>query len=180
MPGTNVDRRLVEEFVDVGDEQPGNVQPELHVVGLSGPEVVAVVEQLNRLGATWDERTFHVDAEGIDVTVSERPDVADLVVAGRAQHACVGADGITVDGVELPTLSMFIHRDSIEFFWDAGPPWTERHVAAFVALLAQLLDLAPEAALRPDPSYPEPRRQLLGRLVGDATGRSDRIDYGSR
>ena len=75
-------------------------------------------------------------------------------------------DGITVDGVELPTLSMFIHRDAIQFFWDAGPPWTERHVGAFLALLAQLLDVAPEAALRPDPSYPEPRRLLLGRLFG--------------
>ena len=166
MSDAEVDRRLVEEFTDTGDEQPGNVQPEVHVVGLSGRDVVALVGHLNRLGATWNEQTFHLDAEGIDVTVSERPDVAELVVAGRAAYACVGADGITVDGVELPTLSMFIHRDAIQFFWDAGPPWTERHVGAFLALLAQLLDVAPEAALRPDPSYPEPRRLLLGRLFG--------------
>ena len=173
MRDTNVDRRLVEEFVHVGDEQP-----EVHVVGLSGREVVVLVERLNRLGATWDERTFHLDAEGIDVTVSERPDVAELVVAGRARHACVGADGIIVGGVGLPTLSMLIYPDAIEFFWDPGPPWTEAHVGAFLALLTQLLDLAPEAALRLDPSYSTPRRQLLGRLVGDATGRPDRIDYG--
>jgi hypothetical protein len=42
-------------------------------VGLSGREVVAVAEHLSRLGATWDERTFHLDAEGIDVTVAGAP-----------------------------------------------------------------------------------------------------------
>ena len=90
MSDAEVDRRLVEEFTDTGDEQPGNVEPKVHVVGLSGRDVVALVGHLNRLGATWNEQTFHLDAEGIDVTVSERPDVAELVVAGRAAYACVG------------------------------------------------------------------------------------------
>jgi hypothetical protein len=174
----NVDRRLVEEFTDLGDDEPGNLQPELHVVGLSGQDVVAIVEHLNRLGARWDDRTFYLDSEGIDVTVSERPDVAALVVGGQADHACIGADGIEVDGVELPSVSMFIYPDSVEFFWDTGPPWTVRHVPAFLALMGQLLDLAPSAALRPDPAYTDAHRQLLGRIIGEATGRPDRIDYG--
>ena len=75
---------------------------------------------------------------------------------------------------------MFICRDSIQLFWAVGPPWNERHVAAFLALLVHVLDLAPDAALRPDPGYPEEWRRVLGRLIGDAIGRSDRIDYGSR
>jgi hypothetical protein len=75
---------------------------------------------------------------------------------------------------------MFICRDSIQLSWAVGAAWNERHVAAFLALLVQILDLAPDAALRPDPSYPEQWRQLLGRLIGDAIGRSERIEYGRR
>ena len=173
-----LDRRLVDEFTELGDDEPGNIQPELHVVGLSSQDVVAIVEHLNHLGARWNDRTFHLNAEGIDVTVSERPDVAALVVGGQASSACVGADGVGLDGVELPTLSMFIHTDAVEFFWDTGPPWTEQHVPAFLALMGQLLDLAPNAALRPDPTYSEEHRKLLGRLIGEAIGRPERIDYG--
>lgn len=156
----SVDFRLLHEFVASGGEPPGNVQPELHLVGLTADQVAAVVAHLDRLGAEWDER----------------PDVAALVA--RGEHVCVGADGITVDGTTLPCVSMFVYPDSIEFFWDAGRPWTERHVESFLALLAQILGLAPEAALRPDPSYREEQRRLLGRLIGDAVGRPDRIDLG--
>jgi hypothetical protein len=136
--------------------------------------VVAVVEHLTHRGARWNDRTFSLDAEGIDVTVSQRPDVAALVVSGQAGHACVGADGIGLDGVELPTLSMFIYSDSIEFFWETGPPWREGHVPVFLAIMRELLDLAPDAALRPDPALLEEFRTALG----DAIGRPERIDYG--
>jgi hypothetical protein len=40
--------------------------------------------------------------------------------------------------------------------------------------MARLLDIAPEASLRPDPCFTEDLR----RLIGDAVGRPDRIDYG--
>ena len=60
---------------------------------------MALVAHLNRSGATWNEQTFHLDAEGIDVTVSERPDFTELVDASSEAYACVDANGITVDGV---------------------------------------------------------------------------------
>jgi hypothetical protein len=106
--------------------------------------------------------------------VSEQPDVAALVVSGQVSHACVGADGIGLDGAELPTLSMFIYPDSIEFFWETGPPWREDHVPVFLAIMRELLDLAPNASLRPDPAFVDEYRTA----VGDAIGRPDRIDYG--
>ena len=168
----------MDEFTEFGDDEPGNLQPELHLIGLSARDVVAIVEHLNHRGARWNDRTFHLDAEGIDVTVSERPDVAALVVGGQAGYACVGADGLGLEGVELPTLSMFIYPDSIEFFWQTGPPWEEQHVPIFLAIMRELLDLAPSAALRPDPAYRKEHRTLIGRLIGEAIGRPDRIDYG--
>jgi hypothetical protein len=169
-----LDQRVVDVFTDLEGDEPGNLQPELHLIGLSGEDVLAVVEHLNHRGARWNDQTFHLDAEGIDATVSQRPDVAALVVSGQASHACVGADGIGLDGVELPTLSMFIYPDCIWFFWETGPPWQEDHVPVFLAIMRELLDLAPDAALRPDPAFVEEYRTALA----DAIGRPDRIDYG--
>jgi hypothetical protein len=146
------DPRVVELFTELDGDEPGNLQPELHLIGLSGKDVIAVVEHLNQRGAQWNDSTFHIDREGVDVTVSDRPDVAQLVVSGQAGHACVGADGIRLDETELPTLSMFIHPQSIEFFWETGSPWRAEHVPAFLALMRELLALAPNAALRPDPA----------------------------
>jgi hypothetical protein len=168
------DPRVVDIFTDLEGDEPGNLQPELHLIGLSGEDVVAVVEHLNGRGARWNDRTFYLDEDGIDVTVSERPDVAELVVSGQASHACVGADGIGLDGVVLPTLSMFIHPESIEFFWETGPPWREDHVPVFLTLMRELRDVAPNAALRPDPASVDQYRRALG----DAIGRPDRIEYG--
>jgi hypothetical protein len=142
-----LDRRVVHVFTDLEGDEPRNLQPELHLIGLSGDDVVAVFKHLNRRGARWNDRAFYLDGEGIDVTVSEQPDVAEVVVSGQVSHACVGADGIGLDGAELPTLSMFIYPDSIEFFWETGPPWREDHVPVFLAIMRELLDLAPNASL---------------------------------
>jgi hypothetical protein len=108
-----------------------------------------------------EHRTFYIDAEGVEVTVRERPDVARLVAQGRASHACVGAEGIAVAGVELPLVETFLFVDEMQLFWWPDATWTPERVAAFFALLMRLLTLAPAAYLRPDPRYPATTRRTL-------------------
>ena len=171
-----LDRRLLDEFVGWGDAD-GEDQPELHLVGLAPDDLLACLGLLEQLGASWGDWLFHIDAEGVDVRVADRPDVAELVVRGETSTPCITADGVTVDGVALPAVSMFLHPDSIEFFWDAGSAWTERRALGFLTLMARLLDTAPRASLRPDPHLPEDKRRVVGRLVGEAINRPHRIDY---
>ena len=98
------------------------------------------------------------------MTVREKPDVAQLVAQGRASHACLGAEGIAVDGVELPLLEMFLFVDELQFFWWPDASWTPERVAVFFALVRRLLALAPAAYLR----------QTLGtRVVPSAARRCD-------
>jgi hypothetical protein len=154
------DPELVDWFrteIDKGDA------PELHLVGLQPGELVRCFDAIGRSGARWNDRTFYL--EGSDVTVAERPDVASLVAHGRADHACVGAHGITVQGVELPLLEMFLFSDEIRFFWWPGADWTTERAAALFGLLDRLLTLAPGATLHPDPRYPEPARRRLADLI---------------
>ena len=170
-----LDPELVAWF---GDEEDVGDAPELHLVGLAPGELVECFETIRSLGARWNDRTFYIEDEQVDVTVAERPEVAELVAADRASHTCIGAEGITVDGVELPLLEMFLDADEIEFFWWPDPEWTAERVAALFALLLRLLEIAPAAALRPDPRYPIDARRRLGRLIARAIDNESRLDYG--
>jgi hypothetical protein len=149
--------------------------PELHLVGLRPGDLERCFAAIVELGPQWNDRTFYIDDEGVDVTVHERPDVARLVAQGHAHHACIGAERITVDGVELPLLEMFVDADEVMFFWWPSPAWTPERVAAFLALVKRLLALAPAASLQPDPRYPAASRRRLAELIGRALGDPSRL-----
>jgi hypothetical protein len=155
--------------IDLGDA------PELHLVGLEAAEFVRCFDTLRRYAGIWSSRTFHIDAENADVTIGERPDVAELVVRREVSVACVGTDNFEVDGVRLPLIDMFLYPHEIQFFWWPSDEWQPEQIGAFFRLLTELLDLAPAAELSVDPRYPEPSRRRLGRAVGRSIGKPSRI-----
>jgi len=155
--------------IDMGDA------PELHLVGLETTEFVRCFDTLRRYAGTWSGRTFHIDAENADVTIAERPDVAELVARREVSVACVGTDALEVDGVRLPLVDMFLSPQEIQFFWWPSDEWQPDRIAAFFRLLTELLDLAPAAELSVDPRYPKDSRRRLGRAVGRFIGKPSRI-----
>ncbi len=164
-----VSEELLEWFacdIDEGDA------PELHLVGFATASSYGASAFCSNTRRNGRDRTFHIDAESMEATETERPDVAELVASRRASHACIGADGMSVDGVTLPLVEMFLFVDEIEFFWWPSPHWTRERVVAFFALLLRLLDVTGRGALRPDPRYPATARRRLAdamsRLIGDS------------
>jgi hypothetical protein len=169
--------RLARELIDwFACEINKGDAPELHLVGLQPGDLERCFAAIVELAPRWNDRTFHIDEEGVDVTVHDRPDVAQLVAQGRASHACVGAEGIAVNGIELPLVEMFLFVDEMQFFWWPDASWTPDRVAAFFALIMRLLALAPAASLQPDPRYPATSRRL-GELIGRVLGEPSRLDY---
>jgi hypothetical protein len=167
-----ISAELVQWFsveLDLGDF------PELHLAGLERDELLKCFTVLQSLASGWSDRTFHIDAQGIDVTVGERPDVAELVRAGQVSVACVGTDQIEVQGVRLPLVDMFLYPSEIQFFWRPGPWWPPVQIATFLGLLIGFLDLAPGSELRPDPRYPVASRERLGRALGAYSGLPSRV-----
>lgn len=163
---------LVEWFsveVDLGDF------PELHLAGLERDELVKCFRVMQSLASGWSDRTFHIDAQGIDLTVGDRPDVAELVLAGQVSVACVGTDQIEMQSVRLPLVEMFLYPSEIQFFWRPGKSWTPERIATFLGLLIGFLDLAPRSELRPDPRYPAAARERLGRALAAYTGLPSRV-----
>ena len=168
---------LVEWFssdVDEGDA------PELHVVGLRDGDLVRCFDVLQQHAPCWSDRRFHLDDERVDVTVDERPDVAELVASGRVTYACIGAEAISIDGVVLPLLEMFLYADEMQFFWWPGDAWTRERVAAFFMLLLELIGIADGARLRPDPRYSLPARRALGEAMSKVVGTTERLDLDAR
>jgi hypothetical protein len=163
---------LVEWFsveINLGDA------PELHLVGLEDDELLRCFAVLQARAAGWSRRTFHIDAQGIDVTVGDRPDVAELVLTRQASFACIGTDQLDLNGVRLPLLEMFLYPSEIQFFWWPSPDWTPERIAAFLGLLVELLDLAPTAALLPDTRYPAAGRERLARALVSYLGLPSRV-----
>lgn len=172
-PRLNAD--LVDWFrveIDEGDA------PELHLVGLQQGDVTRCFGAFSEFEPRWTDRTFYIDDEDVDMTIHQRPELPQLLEEGRVTHACLGAERLTVDGVELPLVEMFWLVDAIEFFWWPGKAWSRRRVAAFFVLLQALLALVPTGALRPDPRYPGEARKAYGDLIAHLLGDPDRLDYG--
>jgi hypothetical protein len=164
--------QLVDWFareIDKGDA------PQLHLVGLRGDDLERCFAAIAQRTARWNDRTFHIDDEGVDVTVQERPEVARLVAQRRASNACLGTEDIVVDGVQLPLVEMFLFPDEIQFFWWPDAGWTPDRVAAFFALLERLLALAPAASLQPDTRYPAGNRRTLADLIARVLGDPSRL-----
>jgi hypothetical protein len=155
--------------VDQGDA------PELHLAGLEADGLVRCFAVLHAHADKWSARTFHIDAEGIDVTVVDRPEVAELVVSRQVGVACVGTDELDVDGVRLPLVEMFLYPSEIQFFWWPSAQWKAERITAFLGLLVELLDLAPGSELRPDPRYLAPARSALGRALASYIGRPSQV-----
>lgn len=155
--------------VDQGDK------PELHLVGLEVSEFLRCFDVLRRCAGSWSDRTFHIDAEHADVTMAQRPDVAELVARGEVTVACVSTDGLSVNGVDLPLIEMFLYPHEIQFFWRPSEEWEPERVAAFFSLLHDLLGLAPAAQLAVDTRYPRSSRERLGAAAGEFLGQPARV-----
>ncbi len=138
-------------FIDrIGDcflEHDGSL-PGIELAGLSPQEVSAIYLFLrSRSRLSPGEPTFWDNVAERDVPVDSVPDAAALVASGWADafHLCV--EGLSVGGIGLPELGVFVFADSIELDYRMGPHWTEDAIRAFFELLFVLAGIAPSATI---------------------------------
>jgi hypothetical protein len=73
---------------------------------------------------------------------------ARLVAAGEAEPFHVLARGLSLGGVTLPDLGVFVWPEAITLDYRPGPAWGEPQVLALFELLRQLTALAPGSRVR--------------------------------
>lgn len=124
--------------------------PDIEIAPLSSEGVTGIYAMLRRRSTiVSDSAEFWSRQEETSVNVDAVPNAAELVASGTAEafHHCVG--GLVSEGVELPTLGVFVFPDSISFDYRMGPEWGPAEVAGFFALLKECVQLAPGAEMRP-------------------------------
>ena len=120
--------------------------PGIEITGLGGQQVVDVYSMV-RCGAELctTGASFWSKESQANCPVDSVSNPAELVVSGNAEpfHHCVR--GLTIDGIELPELGIFVFADCIELDVRPGPCWGPREVEGLFRLLLAVLQKAPTA-----------------------------------
>ena len=120
--------------------------PGLEFTGLSPDSVRSLVGYFFRCGTLVSENaTLYDNSRQEDVPLNQLDDPVGLVLSGATHsfHCCFG--GMSIDGVPLPVLGLFVFRDCIEIDYRMGAEWNPNNIDAFFRLLAHLKSMAPEA-----------------------------------
>lgn len=122
--------------------------PGIEFRDLSASSVRKIVEYFFTTGVIHTVNpTIHDLTVGLDLPLSQVEDPAELVISGGANsfHCCF--DGFDVDGIDLPVLGLFVFSDCVDIDYRMGADWTSERIDAFFKFLAQLIAMAPEAAV---------------------------------
>jgi hypothetical protein len=84
----------------------------------------------------------------VDAPLMSIADPCEWVRRGRVDsfHCCFG--GLSIEGIEIPVLGIFVYKDGIEIDFRMGSDWTPIKIDAMFRLLAHLQTLAPESTIK--------------------------------
>jgi hypothetical protein len=134
--------------------------PAIAIEALSGNEVGSLYEWIRANSRLYNNGFMFWD-NGLDRErqLDEVPNAAILVAQYLADPFHFSVEGLTIDGVPLPCLGVFVFQDSIEFDYRMGADWGPPQVVAFFRLLKRLLSATKHGIVAPaeceGPPYPQ-------------------------
>ncbi len=83
-----------------------------------------------------------------DIPLMPLDDPCEWLQEGRIDsfHCCFG--GISVDGIVIPDLGIFVFKDAVQIDFRMGKEWSAINVDAFFRMLAYLKSIAPESKIK--------------------------------
>ncbi|WP_175915619.1 MULTISPECIES: hypothetical protein [unclassified Burkholderia] len=139
--------------------------PDVFVDGLTPDQAVAVYEWVMSQCRASEDCTVWYVKEQKDLPISSFPTPARAYVAGEIEPFRHGLVGLSINGVELPYLTICMESiGSLSFDYQKGPKWNEITINAFLELLVHIRKLAPHALIwhaeeghssRPTPQFAE-------------------------
>lgn len=121
--------------------------PDIYVENLSSHEIVVVYEWImSQCTIGGDPKLWSCEANQ-DVPIREITFPARTLIKGKVEefHHCL--EGLFVDGVKLPTHTIFVDQVGVTFDYRVGSEWGEREVLALFEFLRQLWQIAPNARI---------------------------------
>jgi hypothetical protein len=132
---------------DMFDTDDGSL-PDIEVRNLSGQGVKDIWAYLTESAACLNDGAYfwHI-AKDQSVFVDAVPNAAGLVVSGEAQPFHAVVRGISLDGVVIPDLGVFVFPDVISLDYRMGSGWGPAQLGALFELLNRLQQLDSEAVV---------------------------------
>ncbi len=129
---------LLAEILDLFSVDDGGL-PEICLQGLTGNEVEEIYQALRQATRFLvGSPVFRHRGEHADKPLDSVPNAARLVVQGEADPFHFLCRGITVDGVPLPDLGVFVLDTAVALDYERGPAWGPSQVAGLFRLVRSL------------------------------------------
>lgn len=120
--------------------------PDVYVDNMTPDQMIAVYDWvMSQCRASEADIVWHIK-ERKDVPVVAVRDVARAYVAGEIESFRHGLFGLSIDGVELPHLTVCTEGPGgLSFDYEKGPDWNEQTIDALLELLARIREMVPQA-----------------------------------
>jgi hypothetical protein len=142
-------RNLWATLHDLFDTDDGSL-PDIFIENLTGDQVSEIYRWVrSKCGVYSDEwnPTFWDRVDEQDVPVTSVDDPASLVVNGRAESFRHGLSEVSSGGVVVPSLTIVVWPNSIEFDYRMGPEWGPTQLDALFDFLWGVQQLASTATI---------------------------------
>ena len=146
------------------DEEDGSL-PEVRFEDVADENLPRLFERLRSRAEHLSDAGFWDLEHGRDERVAAVPNAAALVAEGKAEGFHFLAVGAAIDGARLPEIGAFVLRGEFALDYQPGPVWDERTFNAFLALICELRQLAPEARVTTEPGVTDDYRAAFEREV---------------
>lgn len=133
----------VKHFFEVDD----GMLPDIYVENLMTEQTVAAYEWIMSQCSIANSPTLWSIEKEIDIPIRELQYPAREFAAGRVETFRHCLAGLSVNGVELPQLSVSVEDGGISFDYRAGEGWNEKTVLTLFEFLYQLKNLFPNARI---------------------------------
>ncbi|KEZ04693.1 hypothetical protein GQ57_16555 [Burkholderia sp. MSh2] len=122
--------------------------PDFFVDDLTSDQVVTVYDWvMSQCKASENATAWHITAQK-DLPIGAIHEPARAYVAGEIESFRHGLVGLSIDGIELPYLTICVEgRECMSFDYRKGPEWNAHAITALLEMFARIHELAPNARI---------------------------------
>jgi hypothetical protein len=140
-------------------EQNDGSLPELRLVDVPPDALSPIWRLLTGRAAAIAPTTLWREDLAQEVELEGGMDAGDFVSSGKVPFFHTVLRKVRSAGLELPELGVFCAPGEIALDYQPGPDWNQRAFLAFLALLSELLDLAPGSRVTTEPAVVDEYRE---------------------
>jgi hypothetical protein len=119
--------------------------PDIYIEPLTDRELISAYNFIRTLCSVPEEATLWSRTEERDVAINSVKEPAAKFVAGEVEMFRHGLDGLEIEGVAIPQLTVEVSKNQLSFDYKPGPDWGLVELKALFEFLKKLRGIAPQS-----------------------------------